>query len=1280
MKKVFLILSVLCAIFMAASCKMDAVKDPSKKTEQDSGKNNTQDNSGGQDNTQNQSSQEPEDTREVYVEEAYKNPTHGKTRAASLDFIFNNQTLGTTTITIKRSEWNNLCNDYRYFYKNENCVHVESYKYEKDGETWLLKNVGFRLRGNTSRVVPQGQDNGREQEQMNVGWASDYYDYAEQPNNDYRQTHFKVDFEEFAEDDVKMSGCMKSVALKRMDNTCTKEIFCYNLFRQNGIWTAPRASHTRLLLRIIEDEEGGNNYITNVDFGVYEMFEEVNKQSLKARESGKNNSADNAWGNNSGNLWKCQNDLTTKPKAEGKSFEDEMGVEDMRIVHAGEEVPESENYVEKDDTYGGNRIGYIKDSYTLDLKTNKTNLDSAKTELMGFISELNALPNPTDKNDTESINTIKAFYEKWFDMDFFLKTYAINIICGMDDDYWGNANNYYLYFDTAAGGTGKVYFIPFDYDNTLGGSIKSGGILHDPMDWGRGANRPLIDKLLLVPEYKDLFKNYILECLNNEYWKYENCSKLFRDWGTMVEPYLDSPDLVFKYGGAKELNYDVWSPQASLVEKDNNLYDLTRYSFTRWLNGEHLYITQDTTFTGGIKINIGNIPENAAMRHIYIDDKLVAIIDRDWDENSLPGNISHDIFDTDWQYPYVQNGKEYEIFVSYLNTDYGTIEESERIRVTANGGIGELSVNDNFDYSIENNKLIFDPVPVISLNGTTVDTGKYHIEFKKAEDWDWINGFDIGTTISEIDLTKPDLFPRDKGVTTSTQLMIKLYYDIPYQEDYGDVYRYEIVVEDESREKNLHISKNFDPQIKKINDNYTGLHLQFDEELPDGLYSYEVYLNGKKVSEMERNYDNGEHPAAHIADKDWYYPYVQAGNEYKVEVKYRYKNWWDYNLAPETIIATSGLGEISLQNPVTYSITNNHLKFSGPIVVKIGNTEKEEPNCYFNIDQHNSTRDGWISGCGLESSELADLDLDLNMVISDEYRPISTADTLSFELVYNDESVVATKGYNYRYYIFSHDDTRKQNLHLTNALNSRYTVDYGTSSKPGITITLNEDVIPTNAYSREVYLNGKNISEMERDSEQDATTGNWHDVPSTHINDTTWYYPYVEAGKDYSFDIIYRTENWHEAARFGPIKVKATTGLGELSVSNKNNISFEIDANNHLKFTTPPVLKLGNDTLENPYYKFNIDSYARPDDDRWIAWYGGSGNTIDIDLNEQIDDYHRPVLTSALLSFEMYYQEYDEDRGYDYRYNIFYHDETVNENLHLASSLNKEEQQQGGQD
>ncbi len=94
------------------------------------------------------------------------------------------------------------------------------------------------------------------------------------------------------------------------------------------------------------------------------------------------------------------------------------------------------------------------------------------------------------------------------DVDLFLKTYACNVLLGMDDDYWNNNNYYYFYFDKG----GKCYFIPYDYDNILGTNCFDDTATENPIEWGRdGVKAPLIEKLLSVPEYKQMYVDYLLE-------------------------------------------------------------------------------------------------------------------------------------------------------------------------------------------------------------------------------------------------------------------------------------------------------------------------------------------------------------------------------------------------------------------------------------------------------------------------------------------------------------------------------------------------------------------------------------------------------------------------------------------------------------------------------------------------------------------------------------------------------------------------------------------------
>ena len=749
MKKILGIILSLCLAASFVSCDLIMNLTGNKEDQNTSEQQKTNDSENKEEPTQ-KDPEEIEYTRPERDELVHINPKAAETRVASLDFIFNTETLGKTTIVIRRSEWNKLCNDYRYFYKNENCVHAEDYIYEKDGVKWDLKDVGFRLRGNTSRYCPQGLDNGREQNQMNKDWNGDYYDTEGVPNSRYRQTHFKIDFEEFVDDDdeLKMSGCMKGVNLKRMDASCTREIFCYDLFHRFGIWTAPRASHTRVLINFIEDIDNpeATEPTTTVDFGVYEMFEEVNKQSLKARSQGEITD-DNAWKNNKGNLWKCSNDLTLNRMGE-------MGVEDIRIIRADDAVKPSD--MKKNGREDENRVGYIWNQFSLDLKTNKSDFSSASSELRNFITELNALPTAKNENDTEAIAEIKAFYEKWFDVDFFLKTYAVNILCGMDDDYWGNANNFYLYFDTGSKGSGKVYFIPFDYDNTLGCSIKDGGFEHDPFDWGRGSDRPLMDRLFMVPEYKEKFKTLLLEVSDvsaqDSEWNYEKCSARFLAWKEMVSPYLNSPDITGRQGVTSWGDY-TWQPGGySLTTKSNNLFDATSMYFRLNL-GEKIEGLDGSSVTQSIKNpdTMGGYSDctlSVEVRDdgLYIEKSHnvawdhVAIRVYDKTDSNENARIVTDEETNSFLYPFVQKNHLYSVGLTLQSAAYDweykdARDEGVSILVQAKGGLGNYRItNSGYSYYSPDYSIVFSDYKVTKpdvayenekIEGTICDDGSW---------------------------------------------------------------------------------------------------------------------------------------------------------------------------------------------------------------------------------------------------------------------------------------------------------------------------------------------------------------------------------------------------------------------------------------------------------------------------------------------------------------------------------------------------------------------------
>lgn len=716
------------------------------------------------------------------------NPTLSKKASESLDYIFSTDSVGITKISIRRSEWNKMLSYFDYFYKNENNVIAESYEYSKDGKTWNLNQVGIRLRGNTSRFRPQGKDYPKDQQgnvKKNADWSGPYYEYAANcSDDDYRQSHFKIDFEPNENDKRKMSDCMKGVGLKRADGVFSREMFCYYMYQQYGIWTTPRASQTKVYIKFIEDVESNGEIkediskckYTTVDFGVYEMFEEVNKQSLGSRMKTNNeNSAANAWNNNSGDLWKCcEADLTAE-----NSTSEKMGCEDNRILNT-----------DKDKS----QWSYVWNSYAYDLKTNKSDVKEASLRLQTFIKELNDL-SAIDAQTEKGITARKTFYEKWFDVDFFIKTYAVNIILGMDDDYWGNRNNYYLYFDNGKDGSGKCYFIPFDYDNSLGNSITDDKTFLNPFNWGNGEDRPLMDRLLEVPEYKEKFTSTLLEFSSQDKdspWNKEKNFALWRKWHSQVKDYANKSDIrgwpnigatgLYDDGGWKAKKHYL------TIERDN-YYDQITKNLRYWLTDEGERIKFDTN-EGAINGKAGVV----TVRYNGFDSKLSAIVENpvregyefigwtktkngndyamnyneekdltlyaswlkvskysglsivDMKDSSyegikiaivnLPENNYRRIFYINgkevggdsldmpdkygkiWAYPFTEAGKTYEIMVSYYDKNYQFLGNSNKLKIKAKSGAGEFKVLNKPEFEIKNNKLTWKKVPEIQIGNS----------------------------------------------------------------------------------------------------------------------------------------------------------------------------------------------------------------------------------------------------------------------------------------------------------------------------------------------------------------------------------------------------------------------------------------------------------------------------------------------------------------------------------------------------------------------------------
>lgn len=387
----------------------------------------------------------------------------------ALSEFYNPSTIPEIHIHITESEWNRLLEEYDRNNHNSEYFHCDI-NIVRDGYVSSVTDAGLRLRGNTSRRRPESS------KKHAVNSA------------DWHHCHFSVNTHKYYEQGGPEFGKISRFDLKwfKDDPSYVREIYCFDLFRRFGVWTAINNVYSRLYLKVSSDSK-------EAYFGVYELMEHIDKDYLKARSS--------RFGTADGYLWKCR---YSGGMADLTSTDDRLfGVDDN--VH----------------------------SYAYEYKSDPESYSTAMDMMTDFISKIGSL---TGSSFREWISSV-------MDIDLFLRTYAVNVAVGMWDDFWNNGNNFYLYF-APSGGSYKVFFIPFDYDNTLGTSLNCGvqsdAGRQDPYKWGRNENF-LMTKLLQNSEWKVSYRDYLRQlCLPGGYSSYEEASSRIMGWQDMIRQYTSN--------------------------------------------------------------------------------------------------------------------------------------------------------------------------------------------------------------------------------------------------------------------------------------------------------------------------------------------------------------------------------------------------------------------------------------------------------------------------------------------------------------------------------------------------------------------------------------------------------------------------------------------------------------------------------------------------------------------------------------------------------------------
>ena len=298
----------------------------------------------------------------------------------------------------------------------------------------------------------------------------------------WHHCHFSLNLDKYTKDSAHKIRGMKKMHLKwfKDDPNYVREVYCYDLFQRFGIWSAPHSTYCRLWVKVQGDPK-------EAYFGVYELLEPIDTRFVKARTEG-------GFGKADGNLWKCRWPATLN------STHADFGLDD-----------------------GTDR------EYTYELKSDDNDFNAAKEQLQDFILKL------TGKGE----DSFYQWIQEVCDVPLLLRTYAVNVTVGMWDDYWNNKNNYYLYFNTTDKFNYQVYFIPFDYDNTLGTSQGMDSGRQDPLNWGDNSN-PLIYRLLKFDEFRQIYKDALLKLVgeNEGLFYYTASIQRIKDWQERIREYV----------------------------------------------------------------------------------------------------------------------------------------------------------------------------------------------------------------------------------------------------------------------------------------------------------------------------------------------------------------------------------------------------------------------------------------------------------------------------------------------------------------------------------------------------------------------------------------------------------------------------------------------------------------------------------------------------------------------------------------------------------------------
>ncbi len=353
----------------------------------------------------------------------------------------------------------------------------------------LFNTVGIRTKGNSSLSQVVSMD---DSDRYSINFKFNYYVKG--------QTCYGLD-----------NFCINNLL---GDTTYMKDYLSYDIMKYIGVETPlmnyasvtvngedfgfclALERYEKSFLDRVYDTSGGQLYSVKTTMGQGENFAE--------NDAGQNGAAPN-------NQENPESSTNGQQDAGGQSRQGNQGQPDSDDAGAQLEEPDNQN---------GGMGGFPMDGMGGRGGGDLVYVDDNISSYSSIFNNAQFLKN-SDKDKQRVITAIKNLnegtnLEQYFDVDEILRYLAAHtVVVNLDSYTSGMAQNYYIYERD-----GKITVLPWDYGLAFGGfqSDSASDVVNFPIDTPVSGvsmeDRPLINKLLEVPEYKDKYHEYLRQIVD----------------------------------------------------------------------------------------------------------------------------------------------------------------------------------------------------------------------------------------------------------------------------------------------------------------------------------------------------------------------------------------------------------------------------------------------------------------------------------------------------------------------------------------------------------------------------------------------------------------------------------------------------------------------------------------------------------------------------------------------------------------------------------------------